>query len=431
MTWILPAVGNGLVAMFILAQYRYATPWIVSVVGALRIFGTAWNVLAAAVYTEDDSSRTTLEDLGLGDDARLMALGRQIQAEEGARGSIDRGWIAGFVATLFAIHLARMGRDQTFLGLFSPAFAVLGDLFIALVASFGVIIPIRLAWRKSTRAIERIIWRWSGTEPSNRIGSWMRLVLERWLARRLRFSIQLRRASYSLPEALSRGIQIGLPIAAIMAAVYPVLGMNWYFDTENWAAGAWDSWAESRTDFWREAMVKAVVKQRSSANDPAPTFAVDPPGVNSGDFAFIVIGDTGEGDASQHVLRDQLFTATRQEAVKFVVVSSDVVYPTGAMRDYETKFWLPFKGIDKPVYAIPGNHDWYDALEAFNATFLKPDAARAAMRARVKADLHFTSTTDERVNELINRAAWLRRNTACRLPCRTPRFSRCRRPTSP
>ena len=39
--------------------------------------------------------------------------------------------------------------------------------------------------------------------------------------------------------------------------------------------------------------------------------------------------------------------------VRFVVVSSDVVYPTGAMKDYESRFWLPFKGVNKPVYAIP------------------------------------------------------------------------------
>ncbi|MFI5459826.1 MAG: metallophosphoesterase family protein [Isosphaerales bacterium] len=132
----------------------------------------------------------------------------------------------------------------------------------------------------------------------------------------------------------------------------------------------------------------------------------------SGDFAFLVIGDTGEGDASQHVLRDQLITASRQDAVRFVVISSDVVYPTGAIKDYEAKFWLPFKGIEKPVYAIPGNHDWYDALEAFNATFLTPAAARAAMHARVEADLHLTSTTDERIDELIARAARLRQEYA-------------------
>ena len=121
------------------------------------------------------------------------------------------------------------------------------------------------------------------------------------------------------------------------------------------------------------------------------------------DFSFIVIGDTGEGDASQHVLRDQLLTVANQPDVRFVVISSDVVYPTGAMKDYEAKFWLPFKGVTKPVYAIPGNHDWYDALEGFAATFLEPGAARATMRARVEADLRLTSTTDGRIDELIQR----------------------------
>ena len=85
------------------------------------------------------------------------------------------------------------------------------------------------------------------------------------------------------------------------------------------------------------------------------------------------------------------------------------------MNDYEAKFWLPFKGVTKPVYAIPGNHDWYDALEAFAATFLEPGAARAAMRARVESDLRLTSTTDARIEELIREA---RRgcgsSTACR-----------------
>jgi hypothetical protein len=61
------------------------------------------------------------------------------------------------------------------------------------------------------------------------------------------------------------------------------------------------------------------------------------------------------------------------------------------------------------VYAIPGNHDWYDALEAFAATFFEADAARAAMHARVNADLRMTSSTDSRINGLIAEAERLRR----------------------
>jgi hypothetical protein len=143
--------------------------------------------------------------------------------------------------------------------------------------------------------------------------------------------------------------------------------------------------------------------------DPARAFAVHPAGVVSrASFSFVVIGDTGEGDASQHVLRAQFLEVVRREDVKFVVVSSDVVYPTGAMRDYEANFWLPFMGTTKPVYAIPGNHDWYDALESFVATFLEPGAARAAMRARVAVDGGISSTTGARIEELIRTASRLR-----------------------
>jgi hypothetical protein len=146
--------------------------------------------------------------------------------------------------------------------------------------------------------------------------------------------------------------------------------MSWFFDTENWASGIWNSWAEARTDTWRAAMIRAVPPGGGSA-----PFAVTAPGTDTGDFSFVVIGDTGEGDASQHALRDQLLTVTAEPGVRFVVISSDVVYPNGSMIDYEANFWLPFKGVTKPVFAIPGNHDWYDALEAFLATFLQPDAA--------------------------------------------------------
>jgi hypothetical protein len=95
--------------------------------------------------------------------------------------------------------------------------------------------------------------------------------------------------------------------------------------------------------------------------------------------------------------------------VKFLVVSSDVIYPAGSMQDYETNFYLPFQGFAKPIYAIPGNHDWYDALEGFNANFLEPKAAGAAMEARVEVDLGLTSTNARRIDNLVTDAARLRR----------------------
>ncbi len=98
----------------------------------------------------------------------------------------------------------------------------------------------------------------------------------------------------------------------------------------------------------------------------------------------------------------------RRPEVKFVVISSDVVYPTGSMRHYEAKFWLPFMGTSKPVYAIPGNHDWYDALEGFAATFLEPGRGAGGHARAVEVDNRITSTTDARIEELIATASRLK-----------------------
>jgi uncharacterized membrane protein HdeD (DUF308 family)/3',5'-cyclic AMP phosphodiesterase CpdA len=406
-TWVLPALGNGAVVVLIIVLRHHAATWTVAIAGALRILGTAWNLLAAPVFTAAESGGTVLDDLGLGDERQAAAMAERLAGQERSRAGIDRGWILAFVATLLAIHVGRMGFDRTALGIMSPGVAVLGDLCVALVVAFVVVVPVRLALRRATRGLERRAWRWYLAGP---VGPWRaRALVGRWLEGRMRFAIRLRDARYSWTAALSRGLQIGLPFAAVVAATVPVLGMSWYFDTENWAAGVWDSWAEARTDTWREAMIEAVAAQ-GSGDDGAAAFAVAPPGTTGpGDFAFIVIGDTGEGDASQHVLRDQLLAAAAHDAVKFVVLSSDVIYPSGAMKDYEAKFWLPFKGVDKPVYAIPGNHDWYDALEGFNATFLEPGAARIAMRARIEVDKGVTSTTEAGIERLVATASRLQR----------------------
>ncbi len=399
--------GNGAVALVLFLATGWLLTWAFAIAGALRIAGIALNIMAAPVYTTADAHDSVVSELGLADQPMAVEIAAEVEASEQQRAPIDRGWTLAFIITLFAIHAGRMSVDATLLGLVSPAVAVLGDMLIAVLITLVVINPTHLLWRGPTRWIERRVWRWhlGGGESSG--PPWLRRLTGAWLRFRMRQAVRLREARYSIPAALNRGLQTGLPFAAIIAATVPVWGMSWYFDTENWAAAMWNSWAESRTDTWREAMVRAVLRDEGGQLSPS-SFAVEPEGTASGDFSFIVIGDPGEGDASQQVLRDQLLSVASRPDVRFVVVSSDVVYPTGAMKDYEAKFWLPFKGVTKPVYAIPGNHDWYDALEAFAATFLRSDAARAAIRARVEADLRVTSTTGDRIDHLVREAERLR-----------------------
>jgi uncharacterized membrane protein HdeD (DUF308 family) len=401
----LSAAGDVAAAGGLVALGRISQTWLVAVAAALRLFGIAWTMVVTPVRTAEDAAGTVIDDLGLGDQAQAGGLLQEIATEERARASADRGWVVAFLITLFAIHVARLEPDGTWVGRAAPVIALLGDMALAILFGFLFAAPVALSLRGSTRWLERRVWRWYLSPGQDRGRPRHRLAAV-WLRYRLRMALRLREARYSITAALWRGLAAGLPVAAVVAATVPVWGMSWFFDTENWASGIWNSFAEARADRWREAMVRAVAGPAGPAAED--TFAVSPPGTAAGDFSFIVIGDPGEGDASQHALRDQLLAVAARPEVRFVVIGSDVVYPDGAMIDYERCFWLPFKGVTKPVFAIPGNHDWYDALEAFLATFLEADAARAAMRARANADLRVTSTTGARIEGLIAQAGRLR-----------------------
>ena len=84
-----------------------------------------------------------------------------------------------------------------------------------------------------------------------------------------------------------------------------------------------------------------------------------------GRVAFLVLGDSGEGDSSQYAVVPPLLAESRD--TDFIFICSDVVYPTGDTNDYVEKFYEPYRGYPGPIYAVPGNHDWYDELEGFMA----------------------------------------------------------------
>jgi 3',5'-cyclic AMP phosphodiesterase CpdA len=409
LTRALAVVGNVAVAGLLLVLWWRAFPaWIVALAGGLRIVGTGWNMITAPVQPPGEAGSAILQTLRLPDHPELIRLGERLAEEERFRRQHDRGWVVGYVAVLFAIHVGRMQAEWTLVGLLAPIVAVAGDLAAALLVAFIVVAPVQIGLRHLTWPLENRGWaRALAVAARRRPPRWPDRLLRHWLTRRLRLWIRLRQVRDSLPFAIERGLQMGLPIVAVAVATVPIWGMSWYFNSENWAAAVYNSWAENRTDTWRVAMTRAVLAA-VPAREAAGAFALNPPGV-AGDFAFLVVGDPGEGDASQHVLRDQVIRAGADPRVRFMVIASDVIYPTGSMKNYEANFWLPFKGFDKPVYAIPGNHDWYDALEGFVATFFVADAARAAMRARVEADRRLTSTTDGRIAWLVQEAARLRR----------------------
>jgi len=237
----------------------------------------------------------------------------------------------------------------------------------------------------------------------NRVADWL---IGYWLANRFGFSMRMREGRSSLAMTLLFLLRLGLPLTAFVVAFNPIWGFTWYLNTESWVTGIYQKLTELRVDPWRVGMIDAVTRAYGGGDE---LFRVNPDGIDgSKDFSFLVIGDPGEGDASQYSLIARYLELGRRDNVKFLIVASDVIYPAGAIEDYESNFYLAFQGFAKAIYAIPGNHDWFDALEAFNANFLEPKAARAAIKGRVEADLGLTGTNAERIDKLLTQAARLR-----------------------
>ncbi len=339
----------------------------------------------------------------------LGRVARSALEQERQRWRIDLTWCVTLAVVFFLTHAGRMDLPWNVFGVASTAVAVAGDLLTALVLTIVIILPARLLWRKLTRPLEASAWR----NRLARSGAGARLaigdrVVDLWLDGRVRFAVRLHQARTSLGGAVWRTLQDGLPLTAILIALNPIWGFSWYFNSENWVTGVWQKITESRVDVWRERMVDAVATPGAAPMEEL--FTVRPEGVNGEpDFSFLVIGDPGEGDPSQQSLRDRYLFEGGRSDVKFLVVASDVIYPAGAMRDYEGKFYLPFKGFTKPIYAIPGNHDWFDALEGFVANFLRPDAARTALQARRAGDRLLGLTGGTPVETFVAEAERLRR----------------------
>ncbi len=404
------AIHIGLGAFILYFRFSLGPPMVGLVIG-LWLISLGWEMVTGG-RDEETGAQTPFSPglrFGLEPNPEFDKRAEAVYAREVDRRTIDLAWCIMFGVVFFAVHIGRMDLKFNVLGVVSTAVAVLGDVVFALLLAILLVLPARLIWRAITWRFERSAWRrrLAVGESSGGLGD---RVIAAWLDNRLRFDARLHVMRTSFPTAVAKVIQIGLPLAAILVAINPIWGFSWFFNTENWVSGFWQKITEARVDPWRVKMIDSAVAFRGAGSSADPgLFEVTPDGVaGATDFTFLVLGDTGEGDASQHSLRDRYLLEGGRDDVKFLVVSSDVIYPAGAMKDYEPNFYLPFKGFRKPIYAIPGNHDWFGALDAFNANFLEPDVARAAIRARMDWDQIVTATAGFRADALVDEAVRLR-----------------------
>jgi hypothetical protein len=119
--------------------------------------------------------------------------------------------------------------------------------------------------------------------------------------------------------------------------------------------------------------------------------------------AFVLVGDTGEGDASQYAVVAPLLS--RSEGAEFLFLCSDLVYPAGGIEEFGRKVLCPYRKFPGPIFGIPGNHDWYDDADGFMYWFCgarkRPGRARRMpLSRRWMRDRLWRSSPQARAEEL-------------------------------
>ena len=108
-----------------------------------------------------------------------------------------------------------------------------------------------------------------------------------------------------------------------------------------------------------------------------------------GDFWFDYVADIGDGWNSTYAIADAIARPELEgtEAGRILIFGGDEVYPYPTRAEYdvrtETPYSMAFAGRVHPdVFAIPGNHDWYDSLVAFSRIFCRPERGFAGCATR-------------------------------------------------
>jgi hypothetical protein len=125
-------------------------------------------------------------------------------------------------------------------------------------------------------------------------------------------------------------------------------------------------------------------------------------------ISFIVMGDTGDGDVAQYSVAQALLAQAAD--TDFLFLCSDVVYPAGGLEEYGRKVLYPYHEYGHPIFAIPGNHDWYDDAEGFLYWFCgaktRPLPARGTSPRQACLRRVWRHSPQGRTESLDEMAAW-------------------------
>jgi hypothetical protein len=129
-----------------------------------------------------------------------------------------------------------------------------------------------------------------------------------------------------------------------------VRGPGFWVDPRNWVA----SRKKLRRDYTVEWRRRYEMEHPSPPARSVPFERLTNRDAAAG-FSFIILGDTGEGDRSQY----GLLPLIRALAPDFLIINGDLAYPAGREEDFIEGFFAPYQNLHVPVWATPGNHEYY------------------------------------------------------------------------
>lgn len=152
-----------------------------------------------------------------------------------------------------------------------------------------------------------------------------------------------------------------MPPRFVLPAIEKTRGPLYWIRPANWWAGRRRFFRTDHSNDWRYEFLRDELALNPPVGFPSDpdartrpySWLIDRPG--AGGFSFVILGDTGEGDASQYALLP-LIRALNPD---FMIINGDVAYPAGNVNDYRFGLFEPYRDLGIPIWAVPGNHEYY------------------------------------------------------------------------
>lgn len=115
-----------------------------------------------------------------------------------------------------------------------------------------------------------------------------------------------------------------------------------------------------RQSFSQQDIPEAFRDMSGSRSTPLNTL-LQREAADKSSFRFLILGDTGEGDKTQYATLPLI----RALAPDFMIINGDIAYPAGRIGtsrnkdDYLAGFFEPYRNFGIPIWAVPGNHEYY------------------------------------------------------------------------